>query len=172
MKKILYLITITLLLHSCGDQELTTSDLVKCAYSTSNDNGKSLKRKMYDFEDVLIKEKLLSDNSGKSYRQIYLIIAEFGNVLQNSKLEKILSQLPELSQTELEIINNCAQKYSWDFAHGNENISTELKNLMTEKKNISASEIAEIFAKNLKDKDFEDEFYKLKTLYLFQSIVR
>ncbi|WJJ96550.1 ExbD/TolR family protein [Algibacter luteus] len=166
-------IIIGFLLTSCVAQnERIENIIMDCSYQSFDDNGIAFRKLISDYENLLINENILADNSGKSYRQVLKDIAsekEFDKVPSKffaEELQKIEKPNLEKAQKCQEIIVKDSAKYDM----------TKLKGLEQAIDNAQYSGdlqpalIAEDILKVLTEKDFELEFYKLRTFLLFSII--
>lgn len=170
---ILLNIIIGFLFTSCVAQnERIENIIMDCSYQSFADNGIAFKKLISDYEHLLINERILTDNSGKSYRQVLKDIAdekEFDIVPSKffaEELQKIEKPDLEKAQKCQEIIVQDSAKYDM----------TKLKGLEQAIDNAQYSGdlqpalIAEDILKVLTEKDFELDFYKLRTFLLLSII--
>jgi biopolymer transport protein ExbD len=143
-----------------------------CSYQSFADNGIAFKKLISDYENLLINEKILADKSGKSYRQVLKDIAD------KKEFNKIPSkffadELQELEKADLEKAQECKKIILQDSAKYD---MTKLKGLEQAfdkaqySGDLQPALIAEDILKVLGDKDFELDYYKLRT-FLFFSVI-
>ncbi|ETN96883.1 hypothetical protein P278_03090 [Zhouia amylolytica AD3] len=143
-----------------------------CAYQSFADNGIAYKKQISDYENLLIDEKILIDNSGQSYRQLLMDIAdeeEFDKVPSKFfvvELQKIEKPNSEEAQKCKEIIVKDSAKYDMTKLKGFEHVIDKGQY----SGNFQPASIAKGLLKVLTEKDLELDFYKLRTFLLFSII--
>ena len=74
---ILLFISFVFLILSCSAQtERIETKLMDCTFKSYADGGVELKNLISDYQSLLIKERILQDNSARSYRSILEKITE------------------------------------------------------------------------------------------------
>jgi biopolymer transport protein ExbD len=170
---ILLNIIIGLLITSCVAQNDRIENIImECSYQAFADNGKEFKTLISDYENLLIKEKILADKSGKSYRQVLQKIAndeEFDKVPStffSAELQKIEKPDLEKAQECQKIIVKDSSLYDMSKLKG---LEQAIDNAQYSG-DLQPSIIAEDILKVLTEDDFELDFYKLRTFLLFSII--
>ncbi len=169
---ILLNIIIGLLFTSCVAQgNRIESIIMECYYQAFADNGKELKTLISDYEALLIKEKILTNKSGKSYRQVLQKIAdrkEFGKVPSTF----FSAELLKIKKPDLEKIKECqkiivkdSSLYDMSKLKGLEQIENAQYS-----RDLKPSLIAKDILKILTEDDFELDFYKSRIFLLFSLI--
>ena len=149
---ILLNIIIGFLFTSCVAQNDRIENIIMdCSYQAFADNGKAFRTLITDYENLLINEKILADNSGKSYRQV---------------LQKIDKPDREKAQECQKIIVKDSTSYNMSKLKVLEQAITNAEN----SNDIQPSLIAKDILKVLSEDDFELDFYKVRTFFLFNLI--
>lgn len=133
------------------------------------DNGKEVRVFHSKYEKLLIKKGALKDNSGKSYYQLFeSVIKEIP--IDLSVNYSLIDSINKLSYSSLvhsnekcieEIKKNRNYKYSKTSI-----IKKKLDSLMND---LESEKVSEVFLSVLDSKDFELEFYKLRTLLMLEK---
>ena len=166
-------IIIGFLFTSCVAQNERIENLIMdCAFQSFADNGIAYKKQISDYENLLIDEKILTDNSGQSYRQLLMDIAdeeEFDKVPSKFfvvELQKIEKPNFEEAQKCKEIIVKDSAKYDMTKLKGFEQVIDKAQY----SGNFQPDAIAKGLLKVLTEEDLELDFYKLRTFLLFSII--
>jgi len=170
---ILLNIIIGFLFTSCVAQnERIENIIMDCSYQSFSDNGKEFRTLISDYENLLINEKILADNSGKSYRQVLQKIAD------GKKFDKVPSkffsvELQKIEKPDSEKAQECQKIIVKDSASYNMSKLKGLEQAIANAQNsndIQPSLVAKDILKVLTEEDFEIDFYKLRTFLLFSII--
>lgn len=178
MKYIYFLILFTIINFSCISQDYSVEDqLLDCIYESFYNKGVDLKSELRKFENHLIKEKIIENNSGESYFKVFKIISLAGdynftsnyNLLDtlNNKIDKnFLSE--NINQNCNEIMSNLQNnsKFKKSKLYLLQKSLDSLKN----QPDINTSIVAKKIIKILNAKDFNHDYYKTKALLVFASI--
>jgi len=170
---ILLNIIVGFLFTSCIAQNDRIENIIMdCSYQSFEDGGKKFRKLISDYENLLIKEEILADESGKSYRQVLQKIAD------RNEFDKIPSifftdELQKLEKPDLEKAQECQKIIVKDSTIYNlsklKGLELAINNAQNSR-DIQASLIAKDILKILTEEDFELDYYKLRTFFLFNII--
>lgn len=173
MKKNLLFITILILTISCTGQNILRIEdkLMDCAYQTYDDKGRAIKTLIFDFEQLLIDEKIIKDRNGDDYAAIFKKIA-LENDFDFTPSKSFLAELQKLAKPNPANSEECRNAIL-----GNSSIEESkiakleivLDSIQTSG-NGNASKIANGILSVLSENDFELDYYKLRTLFLFDLL--
>jgi Biopolymer transport protein ExbD/TolR len=170
---ILQNIIIGFLFTSCVAQNDRIENVIMdCSYQSFADNGKGLKTLIADYEKLLINENILPDNSGKSYRQVLQKIAD-RNEFDKIPSKFFANELQKLEKPDLEKAQECQKIIVKDSASCSMSKLKSLELVLTNAQNsadLQPSLIASDILKVLSEEDFELDFYKIRTFFLFNMI--
>lgn len=145
---------------------------MECFYQSFADTGKEFRTLISDYENLLVNEKILTDNSGESYRQVLQKIAN-GNAFDKVPSKFFSAELQKLEKPDLEKAQECQKIIINDSASYNMSKLKGLEQAITNAQNsndIEPSIIAKDILKVLTKEDFEIDFYKLRIFFLFSII--
>lgn len=143
-----------------------------CSYKSFSDNGKALKALIFEYENLLIKEKYLADSSGKSYREILQKISN-GNLFDKTPSKFFSVELKKIEKPNLEKLQTCQEIIAKDSSFYNLSKLKGLEQVIINAQNsrdLQPSHIARDILKVLTEEDFELEFYKMRTFFLFSIV--
>lgn len=170
MKKLLAYSTFIILTFSCTGQNNVRLEnkLMDCAYQSYDDNGKAVKTLIYDFEQLLIDEKIILDRNGKDYASIFQKIAN-ENDFDFTPSKSFLTELQKLPKANAEKSKECRDNFL-DYSSIEDSKISKLEYVLDSIQNSgngNASKIAKGILSVLSESDFELDYYKLRTLFLF-----
>jgi len=174
MKKLVLLnILLGILLISCSAQnERIENKIMECSYHSYADEGIQLKQLISDYQKLLIDEEILADDSGKSYRNVLQNIAD-GNDFNKAPSKFFINELQKIDKPNTIKAQDCqkiividSSLYDLSKLKGLEQAITNAQH----SNDIQPSLIARDFLKVLSDEDFELDFYKLRTFFLFEMM--
>lgn len=174
MKKnfLLHLI-ILLLFASCSSQnKRIETELMECYYQTYSDNGAELKRLISNYQSLLVKEKVIADSSAKSYLNFYQKIAE-EKEFEHIPSKSFLTELQSIEKPNGMINRECQSRVLTDSSSYNTNkifILEDAISSVQEAGDLSPSLVAKQILTVLSEEDFELEYYRLRTLFLFDML--
>ncbi|WP_190246289.1 ExbD/TolR family protein [Gelidibacter gilvus] len=173
MKKLIYtIITFGLCIMSCkGQNERIEIRLMNCIYENYDDHGTEFKKAITDFEQLLIGQKILKDQSGKSYRSILEKIVVDDDFDYNPS-ESFFDNIREIGLPQNESYKTCQTEL-----RKNANIDltkeTKLNAVLDSLKNtgeLTPSQVAIGILSVLNENDFELDYYKMNMFSLFDVI--
>lgn len=172
-KNFLLNIIFLLLLTSCSSQdERMEKELMECYYQTYSDNGAELKKLISDYQALLVREKVMADSSAQSYLNFYKKVAneqEFEHVPSKS----FLAELQNIEQPNGMINRECQTRVLADSTSYNTNkifILEDAISSVQEAGNLNPSLVAKQILTFLNEDDFELQYYRLRTLFLFDML--
>lgn len=172
-KNFLLHIIILLVFTSCSSQnKRIEKEFIDCSYQAYADNGTKLKMLISDYQKLLIKEKILTDSTAKSYRNLFQEIAN-GNKFTHISSKSFFEQLQTIEQPDRILIEECQLKILRDSAKYDITKLRMLENAISSVQNsgdIEPSLIAQQILSVLTVKDFELDYYKLRTMLLFDVL--
>ncbi len=172
MNKIVLLI-ISFIFSSCvAQKERIENEIMECSYQSYSDNGKQLKQLISDYQQLLIDEKILTDRSGKSYRNILQDIAD-RNELNKAPSKFFLAELKKIDKPDSIKIQDCQKIIVNDSALYNLSKLKRLEQVIIDAQDsndLRSSLIAKNILEVLSEDDFELEFYKLRVFFILESI--
>lgn len=169
-KKFLFLLFGIIITYSYAQQERAEVALFNCAYQSFDDGGKAFKQVILDYEQLLVDENVLEDNSGDSYVKFYETQFVDKNIKPPTKLFKtFVSTLDIPDDTKRRKCNKAVMNdtLNYDFSR-----LTTFQNIIASNAandldiGASAKEIMGV----LNAKDFELDFYKIATFVFIQMI--
>lgn len=172
MKYILIVILNSIFITCPGQQYKTENQLFDCVVSSAEKHGLDFRKKFDAFEDYLIKKKVLKDNSGNSYYQIYKQIEAEGDVNFSDTDEFSDSVDSYFDTTELKNIQNECSSCIEKIISSKEYKKSKLYILdlaMDSLKNagiLNVSAVAGTITNVLSPADFDQNYYKLTTMLM------
>ena len=169
---ILFCIFFVFLILSCSAQtERIESNLMECTLQSYADGGIELKNIISDYQTLLINEGFLKDVSAKSYRGILEKMA-VGNGFEKEPSKFFILEIRNIEQPDLDKIKQC-QQIKW--TDSTSYLSSKLKRFENifdpNNPNITkASSVAKEMLEVLTIEDFELEYYRLRTFFIFSYI--
>ncbi len=151
---------------SCQEQsEQLESKAMNCVYESYDDKGVAFKRVIYDFEQLLITEKILGDRSGKSYKALFEKIAT-NNEFTNWPVTSFGDLLNTIGRPQQEALENCLTTLEKTPVN---KLEAFAKIIQTSEK-LTPSILANGILATLDDDDFELNYYKMSAFLLFDTI--
>lgn len=171
MKKLILIIFFTFSLTiSFSQSERIEIKLQNCTYEQIPDNGKELKDEIKEFEAYLVKKKILDDNTGKSYINLYKKI-EKENEVQFDYNYSFTDSIQKIIITDVHKQMNCQV----DLINSEDYTNTKVYKLQVVIDSIkiagaiNPSNIAGGVLSVLDEKDFKLDYYKIKTFVLLDA---
>lgn len=167
MKKIfLGLFILGCLTVSCQEQpERLETKAMNCVFESYDDKGVAFKKAIYDFEQVLITEKILKDRSGKSYKALFEKIAT-NNELTNWPITSFDDLLSNIGAPRQEALGSCLATLEKNTIN---KLEAFAKTIQTSDE-LTPSILANGILAALDEEDFELNYYKMNTFLLFDTI--
>ncbi|PWK16872.1 hypothetical protein, partial [Xanthomarina spongicola] len=169
-KQLLSILFISLISFAYSQKERIEVQLQNCTYEQIENNGKELKSEIKEFENYLIKKKILIDSTGKSYINLFRKIErendiEFDyNYSFTDSIQKIIIQdVYEQMDCQVDLINS--ENYPNTKVYKLQAVIDSIKTAG----DIMPSNIASGVLSVLEEKDFELEYYKIKTFVLLDA---
>jgi len=165
MKKIvLYFISFSILLACRHEEERVETKLMRCLYDSYDDRGQQFKDALTNYEIYLISEKIIPDNSAKSYKSIFTKINAGDKTILN--LEKSFDDALYTIQkpNNLDSVRICQKEYLKDFSKGRK--LQKIIDSLLQKKNIELPSFANAFLSVLDEEDFQLDYYKMRTFMI------
>jgi len=174
MKKNFLLQLITLLLFaSCSSQnKRIETELMECYYQTYSDNGAELKQVISNYQSLLVKEKVIPDSSAKSYLSFYQKITE-GKEFEHVPSKSFLNELQSIEKPNGMINRECQSRVLADSSSFDTNKVFILEDAISSVRDagdLNPSLVAKQILTVLNEEDFELEYYRLRTLFLFDML--
>lgn len=172
-KHILLPLIIGFIFTTCNAQnERIENVLMNCIYHAYADNGSALKKLIVGYENLLINEGLLVDNTVNSYRKL------LQNIAYDKEFDKIPSKIfyveeQKIQKLPLEKLKACQKTIAKDSALYNSAKYTAFVQMilkLQESDNFQKDQMAKGLLTILSDEDLELEFYK-KSVFLIYSII-
>nr|WP_295705824.1 hypothetical protein [uncultured Lacinutrix sp.] len=161
--KSIFCIIILIINSSCFSQNNRIENkLMECYYQSFQDNGIEIKKLIHDYENLLINEGFLKDNSAKSY---ITFLQNFSNqnIYTPSKFFCVESQnikkLNEVNYLE------CRKLVLEDFKHTNTSKLESIEKAVIN--NSNPQNVVKDMLKVLTKEDFEIEYYKRQAFLVF-----
>lgn len=169
-KQLLTILFISSVTFVFAQNERIEIQLQNCTYVQIEDNGKELKSEIKEFENYLIKKKILIDSTGKSYINLFKKIekendVEFDyNYSFTDSIQKIIIQdVYKQMDCQIDLINS--DNYQNTKVYKLQTVIDSIKTYG----DIMPSNIASGILSVLDEKDFELEYYKIKTFVLLDA---
>tara|TARA_R100000306_G_C4365691_1_gene137536 strand:- start:668 stop:1582 length:915 start_codon:yes stop_codon:yes gene_type:complete len=174
MKKTLSInIIILLLFTSCSSQnKRIEKEFMDCSYQAYSDNGAQLKKLIYEYQELLVEEKILTDSTAKSYRDFFQDIA-YGNEFRHVPSKSFLEQLQTIEQPNRILIQECQSRILKDSSNYDMIKLRMLEKAISSVQNsgdLQPSLVAKQILSVLSEEDFELDYYKLRTMMLFDVL--
>ncbi len=155
-----------------AQDERIESKIMECSYQAFADGGKELKKLIYDYEMLLIDEGFLEDSGGGSYLNV------IENLAKNNGYDKFPSkffptELQKIEKPDIDKTLECQKLMSIDtVSYNNSKLKTFEQSIdkIINSNDISTSLVAKEFLKILSEEDFELDFYKFRTFFVFTII--
>lgn len=173
MKRIKPLYIFLFLLTACSPKkERIENKIMECFYESTGSNANVFKKLILEYEQLLISEKILKNDKGESYRDIYKVIAK-GDDLTIAP-SKFFSKEFRRRNFEIndELRRECKNQLFKDSTLYVFNVYNRVSQINTkaiEEHNLSPSWVANKVLETLSDDDFELIFYKLRVFTLLES---
>lgn len=172
-KNFLLHIIILLLFTSCYSQsKRVEKEFMDCSYQAYSDNGLQLKKLISEYQKQLVKEKMLNDSTAKSYRNFFQEIAD-GKEFKHVPSKSFLEQLQAIEQPNRILIKECQTRILKDSSKYDMTKLRMLENAISSVQNsgdLQPSLVAKQILLVLSEKDFELDYYKLRTMMLFDVL--
>jgi len=172
-KNFLLNIIILLLFTSCSSQDdRMEKKLMECYYQTYSDNGAELKELISNYQRLLVEEQVMADSSAKSYLNFYQKLAdekEFEHVPSKS----FLTELQNIEKPNGMINRECQTNVLADSSSYDTNkifILEDAISSVQEAGDLSPSLVSKQILTVLNEEDFELDYYRLRTLFLFDML--
>ena len=142
-----------------------------CSYQSFADSGKEFKKLISDYENLLIKEEILADKSGKSYRQVLQKISnengfdKVPSMFFITEWQKIVKPDNEKAMECQNIMVEDSASYDMSKLKKFEQAMNNARNSINIQSTL-AKELLEI----LTEDDFALDFYKVRTFFIFSLI--
>lgn len=155
------------ILTSCFSQERRVEKLYsKCYFNSFQDKGKQLKKYLKEYETLLISEKILKDDSGKSYYDLFKKILK-DDFYDDKTNYSLIDTVNKLSYAKLVHYNQkCTEKIKTLDIYKKSRTYLLEKRADSIKSDFSVEKMNAVFLKTFNEKDFEIDFYKLRILLL------
>ena len=168
MKNLLNLLVVFLVACSPA-QERIENKLTQCSYHSFEDGGAQFQELMLDYENLLIKEGLLMDKSGASYRRMLSQLSE-GNNVKGKALYSFIEQWSGLEKREEFDMQNCIQQILSDSTQYKSHTYLKFQATMEKEVTLFGDFQPELLATKmlgiLSAKDLELDFYKFRVFFL------
>ena len=165
--KIILNLVIALLFYSCNIQTNSSENqLMKCIYESCLDDGSEFKETILKYENELIINKVLKDNSSESYFNLLKNISN--NIQFNSRIDySFMKEIDNLNYYKFDSIKNCYSKI--DKNKKLISFQKKMASLYTSEK-INYSEFTSDLLQLLDEEDLEESYYKFNVLILFDRM--
>ncbi len=167
---LLNIIFATLFLSCSSQKERLENKLMECVYRSYEDDGTKLAKLISDYENLLVNEGILKDNTGSSYRKILQNIAKEGDIKKTpSKFFQI--ELQKIGKPNGIKLQECQKALLQDSVLYDISKFKSLEKVIvnTQKSfDLRPDLIAKDYLNILTNNDFELDFYKLRTYFLFE----
>jgi hypothetical protein len=145
--------------------------IFECNYKSLPNNGASFKNVINEFENHLIEQKVLKDNSGESYLSIYQNIA-IGEKFNFIPSDDFFDMLKSFKDSQFKKINDCEKElYKTDEYKLSKvyKIKTKMDSIKDSGK-LTVESIAIGMLTILNEKDFELDYYKFRTFGFINAL--
>lgn len=140
-----------------------------CYFNSMPENGKEVKKLYKNYESLLISRKVLKNNSGKSYFNLFKKVTS-GEFIDDKTNYSLIDSVNKLNYSNLIHSNlKCTEKIKAlsDYKKSNTYLLEQRMDSIKEDFNIEKA--YEIFLKTMSEKDFEIDYYKLRVLLLIEK---
>ncbi len=169
MKEKLSLIIIFFVFFIGNSQERKIEKIYSdCYFNAMPENGKEVKKYYKIYENLLISNGFLKDNSGKSYYKLFekVMTEKFVDTKTNFSL---IDSINTLNYSNLVHANEkCTEKIKSLKKYKNSNTFLLEKRMDSIKEEFDLKNASEVFLKIFDYRDFEIEFYKLRVLLVLE----
>lgn len=171
MRNLIMLLVAVILFGTSGrpQEQRIEIDLMNCVYQGYSDTGVKLKRLISDYEKLLITEKIISDNSGKSYVTAFRKIADKEDFNFTSS-ESLVQQWSQFEKPNQEKIKACQAKLLPRTQTTKDDELIKLIDSLVATNGLEPYTAAAGILSILNDQDLELDYYKLKTFFVFSLI--
>ncbi|MCE2612320.1 hypothetical protein LVD13_04990 [Flavobacteriaceae bacterium D16] len=167
----LFILSVLQILFCSAQTERIETELMDCVYQSYADGGAELKNLIRDYQSLLIKEGILSDDSASSYRRILQKISEKGKIEKEpSRFFNI--EVRNINQPDSEKIQRCYLKKFEDSASFDFSKLRRFENIFNadNPNNSRVSSVAKQMLDVLTLEDFKLDYYKVRTFLIFSYI--
>lgn len=171
LKPLSILLALLVFLYTACDQQedRLEVELMNCVYSSYPDGGIQLKKTITNFEEVLVKDGILKDNSGKSYRDIFKKIANHENISYQPS-QSFLKEWQKVGPPDTDKVKRCQLKLLLRLQTTKEEKLDVIMDSLLQHQNVSAANVANLYLSVLDNKDFELDYYKFRFLSTFSML--
>lgn len=165
MKRNLLVIVLMSILSSYSQNNIE-KEFNDCYFNTMPDKGKKVKEYYLEYEKLLINEGILKDSSGVSYYHLFESILKEKLINLDVKYS-LIDSINKLNYSGLIHANEkCIEKIKSNKNYKYSKSSIIKKKIDSLKDNLDPEKVSEVFLTVFDYKDFELDFYKLKTLLM------
>ncbi len=168
MKNLLKVLVVFLVACSPA-QDRIENKLMQCSYQSFQDGGVQLQQLMHDYENLLIKEGLLRDVTGASYRRMLSQLSEENNI-KGKALYSFMEQWSGLEKQEEFDMQNCVQQILSDSTQYKSHTFLKFQATMEKEVTLFGDFQPEVLSTKmlgiLSAKDLELDFYKFRVFFL------
>lgn len=161
-------ILIGVLCSSCYAQKnRIENEIMKCTYQSYSDNGRELQKLILDYQNHLIEEKILEDNSGQSYKTF---LYNFAKGKGHTKTPSLFfsMEFDKIDKPDKNKFQECKKKIIGNYLYQD---IFKLKSVdETFINGDRPHHIANEIMKNLSKNDFTIDYYKMRIFLLFSII--
>ncbi len=177
MKQICIFLGIFLFVTACAQSDYDyklENTILDCFYQHHKDNNIDVKSSIDKIEDVLIKHKILKDNTGESYIHIIEQIRDNNDLkIDNPDLRADINSIGYIPSGVFCRDTSYATLFdSSDLAISKFKYVIGIFDSIQVKGDISSSHIAEEILEVFNAKDFENEFYRTLGLVTFSNMIK
>lgn len=139
-----------------------------CYFNSMPENGREVKNLYKNYETLLISKKILKNNSGTSYFNLFKKVMS-GEFIDNKTNFSLIDSINNLKYSNLIHFNTkCTEKIKSLSEYKKSNTYLLEQRMDSIKEDFSAEKATQIFLKTFNEKDFEIDYYKLRVLLLIE----
>ncbi|WP_299066124.1 hypothetical protein [uncultured Polaribacter sp.] len=139
-----------------------------CYFNSMPENGREVKNLYKNYETLLISKKILKNNSGTSYFNLFKKVMS-GEFIDNKTNFSLIDSINNLKYSNLIHFNTkCTEKIKSLSEYKKSNTYLLEQRMDSIKQDFSAEKATQIFLKTFNEKDFEIDYYKLRVLLLIE----
>lgn len=139
--------------------------IMKCSIEAYADGGIEFKEFIDNYQDLLINENILIDNTGESYREM---LQDFTDETIKEPSKFFYIELREIGKIDINQFQKCKKEILNKNSKNNSSKLEAFNQVFLDYP--SRSTVAKEILKLLKDDDFENDYYKIGVFSIFSLI--
>lgn len=170
MKQIRLAIVLIFNISFLFSQEIKAETVYQeCVYNSLNDKGVLLKKYTKEFENHLIKSKVLKDSNSKAYFDLFKVLGSDG--WRNFKYNySYIDSINKIAGYKIVNINKGCAKKMRDYKNFKKSKFFKMKSIFLEEHE-TIEAVLKKMSFYLEEQDFELDYYKYRTLFFLEDLI-